>query len=60
MLGLVILAAGILWPFLGNIGFGRLPGDVVIERGDFRFYFPLMTSILLSIVFSIVLWMASR
>jgi len=60
VLGLVILAAGVLWPLLDRLGLGQLPGDIVIERQNFRFYFPLMTSILLSIVFSVVLWVASR
>ena len=60
VLGLVILAAGVLWPLLNRLGLGQLPGDIVIERQNFRFYFPLMTSILLSIVFSVVLWVASR
>jgi len=60
VLGLVILAAGLLWPLLDKLGLGQLPGDIVIERQNFRFYFPLMTSILLSIVFSVVLWVASR
>jgi hypothetical protein len=59
-LGLAILAAGLLWPLLSKLGLGQLPGDIVIERPNFRFYFPLMTSILLSIVFSVVLWVASR
>ena len=60
VLGVVILAAGVLWPLLDRLGLGQLPGDIVIERQNFRFYFPLMTSILLSIVFSVVLWVASR
>ena len=36
--GLVLVAVGLLWPWLGKLGLGRLPGDVVIERRDFRFY----------------------
>src|SRR5258706_14346258 len=57
VLGLTILAVGILWPMLTKLGLGRLPGDIAIERHNFRFYFPLMTSILLSLVFSVVLWL---
>ncbi|HLL27279.1 MAG TPA: DUF2905 domain-containing protein [Xanthobacteraceae bacterium] len=60
VLGIVILAAGLLWPVLAKFGLGRLPGDIAIERENFRFYFPLMTSLLLSIVFSVVLWLANR
>jgi Protein of unknown function (DUF2905) len=59
-LGLLIFAAGVLWPLLTKLGLGRLPGDIVIQRESFQFYFPLMTSILLSVVFSVVLWLVSR
>jgi DUF2905 family protein len=60
VLGLAILAAGLFWPMLTKLGLGRLPGDIAIERENFRFYFPLMTSILLSLVFSVVLWLVNR
>ena len=60
VLGLAIFAVGILWPMLIKLGLGRLPGDIAIEREDLRFYFPLMTSLLLSIVFSVVLWLVNR
>jgi len=60
VLGLAILAVGVLWPVLTKFGLGRLPGDIAIERENFRFYFPLMTSILLSLVFSVVLWLVNR
>ena len=60
VLGLVILVAGLLWPYLSRIGLGRLPGDIVIERGNVTFYFPLMTCLLVSVVFSLVFWVVSR
>jgi hypothetical protein len=60
VLGLVILVAGLLWPYLGRIGLGRLPGDIVIERGNVTFYFPLMTCLLVSLVFSLVFWVVNR
>lgn len=58
--GLVLVAAGVLWPLLGKLGLGRLPGDIVVERPSYSFYFPLMTSILLSVVISLVLWLVNR
>jgi hypothetical protein len=58
--GLVLVAAGLLWPFLGRLGLGRLPGDIVIERPGFSFYFPLMTSLIISVVLSLILWLVSR
>jgi hypothetical protein len=60
VLGLVILVAGLLWPYLSRIGLGRLPGDIVIERGNVTFYFPLMTCLLVSVVFSLAFWVVNR
>jgi hypothetical protein len=60
VLGFVILVAGLLWPYLSRIGLGRLPGDIVIERGNVTFYFPLMTCLLVSLVFSLVFWVVNR
>jgi hypothetical protein len=60
VLGLVIVVAGLLWPYLGQLGLGRLPGDIVIERENMTFYFPLMTCLLVSVLFSLVLWVVSR
>ena len=56
IIGLLILVAGLLWPWLSHFPFGRLPGDVAIERPGFRFYFPITTMILVSVVVSAVLW----
>ena len=60
VLGLVLLLAGLLWPYLSQIGLGRLPGDIVIQRENATFYFPLMTCLLLSVLFSLVFWVVNR
>jgi Protein of unknown function (DUF2905) len=60
VLGLAIVVAGLLWPYLGQLGLGRLPGDIVIERENMTFYFPLMTCLLVSVLFSLVFWVANR
>jgi len=60
VLGLLILAIGLLWPYLSRIGLGQLPGDIVIKRDNVSFYFPLMTSLLLSLLFSLILWIVNR
>jgi hypothetical protein len=60
MLGLAILVIGVLWPYLARIGLGRLPGDIVVERDNVTFYFPIVTCLLLSVVFSAVLWAINR
>jgi Protein of unknown function (DUF2905) len=59
-LGLVILVIGLLWPYLSRLGLGRLLGDIVIERENMTFYFPLMTCLLVSLLLSLVLWVANR
>ena len=60
VLGLVLLLAGLLWPYLSQIGLGRLPGDIVIQRENVTLYFPLMTCLLLSVLLSLVLWVVNR
>jgi len=60
ILGIVLVVAGLLWPWLTRLGLGRLPGDIVIERENFRFYFPITTSILISVVLSLILWLLNR
>jgi hypothetical protein len=57
ILGLVIAAVGLIWLAIPAIPWlGRLPGDVRIETGSVRFYFPLVTCLLLSVLFTLVLW----
>lgn len=58
--GLVLIVLGVLWPLIAKIGLGRLPGDIVIERENFRLYLPLATSLIISVVLSVVLWLLSR
>jgi len=58
--GLVLVAAGVLWPFIGKLGLGRLPGDIAIQRPGFSFYFPLMTSLIVSVLLSVILWLVNR
>ena len=60
VLGLALLVIGLLWPYLSRIGLGRLPGDIVIERENMTFYFPLMTCLLLSVLLSLVFWVVNR
>jgi hypothetical protein len=58
--GLVLVAVGLLWPLAAKLGLGRLPGDIVIERDNFRLYLPIGTSVLISIVLSVILWLLNR
>ncbi|MBI3970830.1 MAG: DUF2905 domain-containing protein [Chloroflexi bacterium] len=59
--GLVLAGVGLLLLVAGRVPFlGRLPGDIYVERGNFRFYFPLMTMILLSLLLTLILNMLTR
>jgi hypothetical protein len=60
VVGLVILAAGVLWPWIQKLGLGRLPGDVRIQTEHGGFYFPIVTCLVISIVLSLVLWLLRR
>jgi hypothetical protein len=60
VLGLAIVVAGLLWPYLAQLGLGRLPGDIVIQRENMTFYFPLMTCLLVSVLFSLVFRVVNR
>ncbi|MCF6256465.1 MAG: DUF2905 domain-containing protein [Gammaproteobacteria bacterium] len=59
-LGILLVVVGLLWPWLSKLGLGRLPGDIVVERENGRFYFPLMTSLIVSLVLSLLLWLFRR
>jgi hypothetical protein len=58
-LGILILAAGLLWPFLSR-DLGRLPGDIVVRREGGTFAFPIVTCLVLSAVLSLLLWLVRR
>jgi hypothetical protein len=63
VLGAAIIVIGIVLVVAGRfpgLRIGRLPGDIYLERDKWRFYFPLATSILLSIILSFILWLFSR
>ena len=59
-IGLVLVAAGLLWPWITRLGVGRLPGDITVERGNFGFYFPIATCLIISAVLSFILWLLNR
>ncbi|CAN5697984.1 DUF2905 domain-containing protein [soil metagenome] len=58
--GLLLVAIGLLWPWITKLGLGRLPGDIVIERDGFKLYFPIVTGLLISLIVSAVLWLFRR
>ena len=56
VLVLTTLLVGLFWPYLSRLGFGRLPGDLVIKRKHRTYYFPFATCVILSVGFSALLW----
>ncbi|UPU35133.1 DUF2905 domain-containing protein [Geomonas paludis] len=61
ILGLIIAAIGVLFTLAGRIPWlGRLPGDIYVKKENFTFYFPLATSIIISLVLSLILWLFRR
>jgi len=54
--GAVLIVVGLGWPWLSKLPFGRLPGDINIERDGFGFHFPIVTSIVVSLLLSLLLW----
>jgi hypothetical protein len=60
ILGLAIAVIGLLWPWIGRTGLGRLPGDIFIQRDNFTFYAPIAMGILVSVVLSLMRWLLSR
>lgn len=57
ILGVALILTGLAWPWLSRLGLGHLPGDIHIERKGFSFYFPITSSIVVSLVLSLLFWM---
>lgn len=60
ILGFILIIIGLLIAFGGKFGFGRLPGDIYIDKGNFKFYFPITSSIIVSVIISIILKIINR
>jgi hypothetical protein len=58
--GLLLLGAGLAWPWLRRLPLGRLPGDIHIAKAGFSFSFPIVTCLLISVVVSLLLWLLRR
>ena len=60
VLGVVLVAVGLLWPVISKLGLGRLPGDIVIRRDHVVFYAPITTCLIISLALSLVVWAFTR
>lgn len=60
IIGLALVVLGLLWPWIGKLPLGRLPGDLLIRRSGITIYLPLSTGLLISLVLSVLLWFLNR
>ena len=60
VIGAVLIAVGLAWPWMAKLGLGRLPGDIRIETESGGLYFPIVTCLIISLVLSLVLWFLRR
>jgi hypothetical protein len=59
-LGATLILLGLSWPWVRTLPLFRLPGDIVIDRPGFKFFFPITTMLLLSVVVSIIAWLSRK
>ncbi len=57
VIGLAVAAIGLAWPWISRLPLGRLPGDIVVDRPGFKFFMPITTMIIVSVVLSLILWL---
>jgi len=57
IIGIIILIAGLLWPWIIKLPIGKLPGDIVIDKPNFKLYIPITTMIIISLLLTLILWL---
>ena len=60
LLGIILVAVGLLWPWIGWLRLGRLPGDIVVEHQNLTLYFPITSGLLISVALTLFLWLVNR
>ncbi|KTD04266.1 DUF2905 domain-containing protein [Fluoribacter gormanii] len=60
IIGIILLIIGIFWPLIKKLGLGKLPGDIIIQKGNFTFYFPVSTCILISLIIMLIFWFFNK
>jgi len=58
--GIIILVVGFLWPWISKIPFGKLPGDIFVDKPGFKFIFPITSMVILSVVLSFIVWLIKK
>lgn len=60
IIGIILVVLGVLWPWLGSLPLGRLPGDIMISRANLKVYFPITTMLVVSLIISLIVWLFHR
>ncbi|MET0984413.1 MAG: DUF2905 domain-containing protein [Steroidobacteraceae bacterium] len=60
IIGILIAIVGLAWPWVSKLPLGRLPGDIIVDKPGFKFFFPITTMIIVSVVLSVILWLFRR
>ncbi|QTF91642.1 DUF2905 domain-containing protein [Halomonas sp. BM-2019] len=60
LIGLILIAVGLLWPWFSRLPLGQLPGDIAVRRENVSFFFPITTMILASLALTGLLWLINR
>ena len=58
--GIFIIIIGLTWPWISKIPFGKLPGDIVVDKPGFKFFFPITSMIILSAILSLIIWLIKK
>lgn len=60
IIGVVIILIGLTWPWISKLPFGKLPGDIVVDKPGFKLFFPITSMIILSLVVSLIIWIIKK
>ncbi len=58
--GILIITIGFMWPWISKMPFGKLPGDIVVDKPGFKFFFPITSMVILSLVLSLIIWLFKK
>ncbi|HPA14472.1 MAG TPA: DUF2905 domain-containing protein [Desulfobacterales bacterium] len=60
IIGVALVIIGLIWPWIGKLPLGRLPGDIIIDKPNLKVFIPITTMVLISIVISLILWLLRK
>ena len=60
ILGVIILIVGFLWPWIIKLPIGKLPGDIIIDKPNFKVYIPITTMIIISLLLTLIFWLFKK